>query len=239
MHTTSGSRFAALAVLGLALGCGGSGGFQQSAAREQLTLAPPQVNDSQVREALALKPQLPKPYRLAVYFRELHAESEASTWRWDVARRQTILDLERTLRATGEVAELFPLAAATVTRDDLPAIRLAAARHGADAVLVVSGTDEVKDSANGWALAYLAILPMAFAPGNDLQALFLAHAEMWDVRNEYLYLAAEAESEASQQRPLFWLDSEAAVKAAQLEATQLLATELRERFRQLHAGSVN
>ena len=132
---------------------------------------------------------------------------------------------------------MFAISDATVASDDLPAIRVAAARHGADAVLVVSGADEVKHTGNGWTLAYLAILPMAFAPGNEVDVLFIAHAEMWDVRNEYLYLAAEAESEARQQRPLFFVDSEQATRDAHAEATELLATELGERFRQLHASA--
>src|SRR5690349_5978111 len=55
-----------------------------------------------------------------------------------------------------------------------------------------------------------ALLPLLAAPGTELDVLFSAHAEMWDVRNEYLYLSAEAESEVIQQRPLAWIDREQA-----------------------------
>jgi hypothetical protein len=37
------------------------------------------------------------------------------------------------------------------------------------------------------------IAPALFVPGSEVDTLFLSSASMWDVRNEYLYLTAEAE----------------------------------------------
>jgi hypothetical protein len=235
MTTMTKLSIALSSALVMASACGGSFGAQQPGVREELSLGTPQVDRPEIDQVLALRPQLPKPYRLGVFFRANPAKADDATWRWAAEQKQAILELEPALQASGEVSALFAVGDATMVGWDLPAIRVAAARNGADAVLIVSGADEVKQSSNGWALAYLALLPLLAAPGTELDVLFSAHAEMWDVRNEYLYLSAEAESEVVQQRPLAWIDREQATRGAQVEATELLANELGKRFELLHA----
>ena len=215
--------------------CGGSTGFYQATARDAAASEPPEVNDSEVEAAFALRPQLPKPYRMGVFFRPNPDTAEEPEWRWDPEHKRAILGIAKALRASGEVADVFAIDQATNTGGDLRAIRIAAARHGADAVLVISGGEEVRQSLNGWAASYAALVPLLFAPGSELEVRFSTHAEMWDVRNEYLYLAAEAEEEAHQQRALCWLDQEAAIEQAQKASVKLLAGELEQRFAGLHA----
>ena len=214
--------------------CGGSTGFQQPTVRDPVSTAPA-INESEVAAAFALRPQLPKPYRLGVYFRPNPDTSDEPEWRWDPEHKRAILDIAKSLRASGEVADVFAIDPTTAVTDDLRAIRVAAARHGADAVLVVSGGDEEQQALNGWAVTYAAILPMLFAPGSELDVRFSTHAEMWDVRNEYLYLSASAEEESHQQRALSWIDGEAAIAEAQKGSVKLLAGELEQRFAGLHA----
>lgn len=217
--------------------CGGSTGFYQPAPREPATLAAPTINEDQVRAAFELRPQLPKPYRLGVFFRTPADDSIDAAWRWDAAHKGAVLGFAKAVRGSGEVSEVFAVDRATSSSDDLGAIRIAAARHGADAVLVVSGRDEVRRSSNAWAASYVALLPMLFAPGSELDVTFFAHAEMWDVRNEYLYLSAEAEGEVNQQRALCWVDSRGAIRQAHKQSVKLLVTELEQRFAGLHAGT--
>ncbi|HMJ10176.1 MAG TPA: hypothetical protein VK524_02165 [Polyangiaceae bacterium] len=197
--------------------------------------APPEINESEVAAAFALRPQLPKPYRVGVFFRPNPETADEPQWRWDPKHKRAILGIAKALRASGEVGDVFAIDEATAVSDNLRAIRIAAARHGADAVLVVSGADEVRESLNGWAASYAVLLPMLFAPGSELEVRFTAHAELWDVRNEYLYLSARAEEEAHQQRALCWLDSEGATEQAQAASVKLLAGELEQRFAGLHA----
>ncbi len=80
---------------------------------------------------------------------------------------------------------------------------------------------------------------MLFAPGNDLKLLFTACAELWDVRNGFLYLGAEAESEVHQTRATAWIDRREAVEQARDEALGLLGAELRQRFDNLHRGAAS
>jgi hypothetical protein len=214
--------------------CGGTTGFQQSTARDAVS-APPEINESEVAAAFALRPQLPKPYRVGVFFRPNASSADEPQWRWDPEHKRAVLGIAKALRASGELGDVFAIDEGTAASDDLRAIRIAAARHGADAVLVVSGGDEVRESLNGWAASYAALLPMLFAPGSELEVRFTTHAELWDVRNEYLYLSARAEEEAHQQRALCWLDSEAAIEQAQAASVKLLVGELEQRFAGLHA----
>jgi hypothetical protein len=215
----------------LSAACGTSTSFQQAALREHLAGKAPEINDDEVARALALRPQLPKPFRLGVFFRDAETLGAQPAWRWDLAQKQRVLAATAALRERGEAGDVFMIDDAVVAHDDLPAIRLAAARHGADAVLVVSGIDDARRSENGWAAAYVVIAPVLFAPGSDLRETFMVSAELWDVRNEYLYMAAQAEAESHQRRPLCWIDREEAARAAQLDAVGQLGTELSARFK--------
>lgn len=226
-----------LAACLLLCACGGSTGFHQSTPRDPATLAAPAINEDQVRAAFELRPQLPRPYRLGVFFRTPADDSIDALWRWDAAHKRAVLGFSKAVRKSGEVSDVFAIDAATGANDDLRAIRIAAARHGADAVLVVSGRDEARRSSNGWAASYVALLPLLFAPGSELDVTFFAHAEMWDVRNEYLYLSAQAEGEVNQQRAPCWLDRRGATRQAQKESVNLLVSELEQRFAGLHAGA--
>ena len=217
--------------------CAASSGFQQHTARDTAAQRRPAVNDGRVEQAFALRPQLPKPYRLGIFFREAESTEGTPVWRWEPEHRDAILALEKHLVGKGEVSDVFAIGHGALAGDNLSDIRFAAARHGADAVLIVSGIDEAERSANGWATTYAAVLPIFFAPGNDLDVLFTTQAEMWDVRNEYLYLAAEAEAESHQRRALPYIDVEEAIEQSQAEAVALLAGELKNRFDRLHTAA--
>jgi hypothetical protein len=215
--------------------CGGSGGFSQAQTRELPPQAQPEVNHPDVQRALALRAQLPAPYRLGVYFRG--AGDGDAAWRWEPEHRKAVMAMLGRVSQHQAVTEAFAIARATVAADDLRSIRVAAARHGADAVLVISGHDEVEDGLNAWATTYVALLPMLFVPAGELDVRFMAHAELWDVRNEYLYVAAEAESEAHQTRALPFIDRQEATRSAQDGSLERLGGELERRFAALHAAA--
>lgn len=228
-----------LVVFTLFLGaCAGSVGFEQPAPRAAAaTAGAPVVNNDEVRRAFDLQAQLPKPYRLGVLFRDPpEAGDETSAWRWEVEQRAQLIKALEALEGKGEIDTVVAIARATVVGDDLQAIRVAAARQGVDAVLVVSGSDVVEHGANGWVATYIALLPMLFAPGTEVRVDFTAHAELWDVRNEYLYLAAEAEARAEQARAVPFIDVEEASADARDASLELLIRELEKRFARLHGA---
>jgi hypothetical protein len=71
---------------------------------------------------------------------------------------------------------------------------LAAAKHHADALLVIGGAGQIDRYINGLGWTYALLLPTLFVPGSEADTLFITNASLWDVRNEYLYLSAETEA---------------------------------------------
>lgn len=208
-----------------------SHGFNAVKMREE-SLPPMQITDDSVKDAFKRKPQLPKPFRVGVYFKEprVNRSERGHAWRWTEKDKDSFFALAETICDTGEVADIFPILPEIPGTDELRSLRLAAAQHGADALLVINGAEEVDQTANGWSATYLLVLPMLFAPGNDVEALFTARATLWDVRNEALYLSAEAESLQKSRAPLVRLDVKSTVDKAKEEALLKLRGTLLKRF---------
>jgi len=231
------TRLQPLVLAILVAACGGSAGFQQAAPRMPVSKEPV-TNDDEVKRAFELQAQLPKPYRLGVLFLDTPpGAGEERAWRWEPEHRSQLMKALEAIEGKGEIGTVVSIARAAVVGDDLHAIRVAAARQGVDAVLVVTGSDAVEHALNGWATTYLAVLPMLFAPGTELRVDFTIQAELWDVRNEYLYLAAEAEARAEQARAFPYIDREEASAQAQTESLDLLVHELEKRFAKLHGAT--
>ncbi len=181
-----------LALLIAVSGCS-SKGFNKGRLRQDLASAETrQVSDEEIKKVLDLKPQLPKPFKVGIYF----VENDLRRWdlRWNSEDKENILRLQDELKKTGEVSEVFLINEGVVQGRDLKSIRLAAAHHGADAVLLISAAHQTDKYTNDWALTYLLILPALFVPGTVTDTLFITRAALWDVRNEYLYMAVESES---------------------------------------------
>lgn len=224
-------RFLA-AVLVLLCACG-SRGFDRGLLRREMQIAEqPVVTDADIAAALSRKPQLVEGFRAGIYFRE---PEERQSWRWTAADRERVLDAVSAADGIGEAFLISPL---VVARQDLRSIRLAAAQHGADALIVVAGAADVDVSANGWAVTYLAVAPLLFVPGNDMDALFIARAAMWDVRNEFLYVTADGESARSQTRPAAFTENrKALIDPLRSEAIGQLTQELSRRLQRLAANA--
>lgn len=223
-------------LLGGMTGCASSQGFNRGALRESLETKPV-ITDSQIAQTLALKPQLPKPFKVAVLFREPVRGYEARTWRWTDADKATLAKLADGLKASGEVSDVFVMSHDMLTTPaheaTMKEMRLAAARHGADALLIISGAQQIDSYSNNWGWTYLAIAPMFFVQGTQQDALFLARASLWDVRNEFLYMSAESEAIEKQTAPLAFTDEKVLVSKAKDQAVALLSTEVANQIKGL------
>ena len=179
----------ALLLLGfLQIGCA-SKGFNRGSLQEMLRGDQPKYDDKEIKEAFNKKPNLKKPFRLGIYFKS----SPKSTWRWTEQDKAIFDELTNELKNNGTLSTVFPIMDSLVNEDSLKGIRLVAAKHQADAVLIISGATEVDRYINSWGWTYILILPTLFVPGSEVDTLFMAQASLWDVRNEYLYLTAESE----------------------------------------------
>jgi hypothetical protein len=121
---------------------------------------------------------------------------------------------------------------ATLSGTDLKSLRLAAAQHGADALLVVSGIKDTDSFTNNWGWTYIALVTALFVPASETDVLFMSRAAMWDVRNQYLYMTAEAESLQKQTKPAAFTDERGLTETAKNESVN----KLREEISKMMAG---
>lgn len=197
---TLGYCFALLMLLNSACATG----FNRKALEEQVGTVHAEFDERDIEKAYLKKPNLPKPFRLGVYFKAPASlrtayrprAEPAQDWRWTEDDRKMLTELALDLKKRGLVADVFPLLSSVVAGEDLKSLRLAAAKHQADAVLVISGAADVDRYANNWAVTYVLLAPTLFVPGSQADSLFLSSATLWDVKNEYLYMTAEAEGVA-------------------------------------------
>ncbi|EQA46215.1 putative lipoprotein [Leptospira broomii serovar Hurstbridge str. 5399] len=206
------------------------------------------IDDSEIKKYLSLKPQLKFPFRLGVYI----LDSQSDHYRIDSNNKSTILEAEKTLKLEGILSQMFLITESiydldgsnngsfrnyykerTKTLDNIKKIRILAARYGADAVLVVKPKNAFKKEANFLSMFYLTIVGIWLVPGSYRDSVFSFQGTLWDVRNEYLYLTAESESEKSVTRPLGWVDDDALVKESKEAALKEFYEELMRRFRSL------
>ena len=218
-----------LAILALSLiivtSCSSSKGFKKEELRRELVVGETrQVTDEQIKKVFDLKPQLPKPFKIGVYF----ADNKLKNWdlRWNSEDKETILQLEEELKKTGEVSHMFLINESLVHGHDLKSLRLAAAHHGADALLVISSAHDTDTYSNKLAASYFLILPMILIPGTVIDALFITRAALWDVRNEYLYMAVESESFKRLNIPIANLDADKQLYKAKQDSLQGLKKEI-------------
>ncbi len=177
-----------------AAGCA-SKGFNRGQLDSQMGVTKPTYDDAEIKAAYEKKPNLPSPFKLAVYFKTpKHATYGEPVWRWSEDDKAVLAGVAAELKKEGLVADVFPIvSSATGGSEDLKALRLVAAKHQADALLIVSGAGEIDRYTNHAGYSYLLLLPTLFVRGSEADTLFVTSATMWDVKNEYLYLTAEAE----------------------------------------------
>jgi hypothetical protein len=227
-----------LLVLFLALttSCAGPRGFDRGPLLQGLRPEAPVVTDEEVARVLAARPQLPQRFKVAVAFKPIRPQGRRGlvghTDRWTGTDKDALLTRLVGLVGDGGLAGVIPVVD-DLAGGEVKALRLAAARHGADAVLVVGGAGDVDRYNNGWAGLYVTLVGAFIAPGTEADALFLASATLWDVRNEYLYASAEVEAVEHDRGPLVFIDDTQLLAAARAKAVAALATELERRLRSL------
>ncbi len=209
-------------------------GFDRGAIRESM-YSETVVTDDEIKRVLELKPQIGFPFKLGVYFSEPYFRWYRSN-KWEKDEKDLIwLDQ---LKADGIVSEIIPITALTIQRDGdresfLKAVRLAAARHNTDAVLIIDYNYGVDRYNNYSAFLYLTLIGGYLVPGTHSDSLVIMNAALWDVRNEYLYLTVEVEGDAQKIGPAFILKDEESIQAAKEKAFKEFKDELLKRMRNI------
>ena len=214
-----------LVLIPLLGACAGSRGFDRGALSRELRADTPVVSDEEIARVLGLRPQLAPPFKLGGYFR--------SSQRWTGADKDALLGRLGPLVEAKAISQVIPISDSMIAREDLKSIRLAGARYGADAVLVVNGATQLDRYSNAGSALYWTIIGLFIVPGTSADALFLGSATLWDVRNEYLYASAEAEATEHAVGTPFTVDDDRLRAAARTKGMTALAEEVERRLRAL------
>lgn len=217
-------------------GCATSQGFNRDNLRGQIR-GDVVVSDEDIASALKLKPQLPGQYKLAVYFSQ--PRLGGGGWNYQGASKWTVEDKKRLLAFSDDligkkvISDVIPINDSIIEGTGEKSIRLAAARAGADAVLVIDCVTAIDRYNNVLGATYFLLITPFFIPGTVVDGIFVANASMWDVRNRYLYLSVEAEGTASETRPAFLANENRVIESAKAEAVLALAKDLSERLQKM------
>ena len=215
--------------------CASSRGFDRGSLRGQIS-DQKQVTEEDIKKVLELTPQLPSPFRLGIYFTSPSTGWRyGNTWSWLGQDKDNLLAIGTELKNRGIISDVFVISDYIVEGNDKKAIRLAAARAGADAVIIVNGVCDIDRYNNALGYTYFLLITPFFIPGTEADGLFMANATMWDVRNQYLYLSVEGEGTAKETNPAFFIDEKRIIKSAKSAALTNLKSELSSRIARIGA----
>lgn len=229
-------RFILLVSLPLG-GCAGSQGFDRSTMYDALHPGIGTIAEQNVPAAEAGAPTASLPFRLALYFvqRDFPTPGNIRNAQWVSPDKDALMNGLALLRNEGIVADAFLLADPTIRGRDVQRIRRAAARYGADAVLIVEGVGAVDRYNNGYAAWYATVIGAYFAPGTVSEALFLISGGLWDARTERLYVTQTAEGRSKLVGSAVLLDDGAALAQAKKTALDEFGKRTADELRRLRA----
>lgn len=198
-----------------------------------------QATEEDIQSDFELKSRLPSPLKLAIYFTSSSTNRRyGSTWSWLDEDKDTFLAIGAELKSKGIISDAFVFSDHIAEGGDTKAIRIAAARAGADAVLIVNGAGDIDRYNNALGYTYILLITSLFIPGTQADGLFLANASLWDVRNQYLYLSVEGEGTAKEIKPVLFINEYKIIKSAKSAALAALKTELFSRLERIGANEL-
>jgi rhombotail lipoprotein len=239
------TKLMALLWIGVAsVGCAGV--FDRAAMSEALQEERKLfTDDDDVAKIEQLKPQIKTPFRLAVapliqvtgrYWHEPRGLMEGE--------REEILAWGEKLKKEGVVSEMLMipnmLMDLGVTRSGssyVKAVRVAAARLQADAVLFLRCVTDTDAYANPLALLDMTIVGMFVVPGHHRDALTILEGMIIDNRNQFLYFATSAEGTATATAPLAMFDARDAIAESRRNALRAFGGLLIKDGRRALGGS--
>ena len=190
----------------------------------------PDVNDSDIVKVQSIKPNLTLPCRIAVYL-------PPNVGGHRRAKEKEFIDSwGDTLRKEGIASDMFLMSDLFTTGTSLKELRVAAARHGANLLLVLHGESDVDTYKNPAAIFNLTIVGGFLVPASHCDALVAYQGALVDVSNGFLYASIDAEGEGSIIRPTFLIEDRPAVERAKEKALANFGNELLKRMRNLQAA---
>lgn len=164
-------------------GCA-SHGFNQGYIDKELAVAGLDQTEEDIQRIMDLKPALGQPFALGIYFEDyygIHAKKS----------KGIVLDeltpMLQQFKNAGIIDDFFVINNSTVRESNIKEVRIAAARHHADAVLMIDNYRDSDRYLNPLGVTYLTVIAAYILPGTEVEAIGAVSATLWDTRNEYLY----------------------------------------------------
>ncbi|MBL7666064.1 MAG: hypothetical protein JNM93_13090 [Bacteriovoracaceae bacterium] len=189
-----------------------------------------EFDDKRIESLFNRQKQLKRGFVLAINFQ--HPQDE-SIWFWDKERKEKItkiLDRYVDSKLISKYVEISPTFVERAT--DIWSVREGAARYGAEAVMIVSGSHRRIFNLNSWAWTYVALIPAFFVNGNDYTMFFSHSALIFDTRNEFLYLSAASDKRVNYSGPVSY-NHDDKVKALEKESLIELEETLNEQLKKM------
>jgi hypothetical protein len=188
-----------------------------------------QVLDDDIKQVLALRPQLTFPCRIAVYL------MPEPSFRWTGKDKELVETWGNVLKREGIASDVFLMTDMFATRGgSLKELRVSAAKHGADALFVVQGATQSEHYCNPASILNLTLVGGFIIPASHCDSLFVLQGGLVDVHNGYLYASLETEGEGKIMRPSFTITEKDAIDRAKQQAMDRFGGELLKRLRGLH-----
>src|SRR5262249_49138854 len=147
----------------------------------------------------SLKPQLTFPCKIAVYL----LPGERGSWRWTPQDKELMASWATALKKEGIASDVFMMSELFAPSSGLKELRVAAARHGADALFVIQGASQVDNYLNLASVLDLTVVGGFLVPGSHCDALFVMQGGLVDVGNGFIYASVESEGQGKIVRPTF------------------------------------
>jgi len=217
----------------LLTGCASSQGFDRTAMIEVLHLDATQGQNDQ--PLVNRGPNLSLPFRLGVFFADHHFPNRQSVRKveWLSTDRDLVLRQLAPLQDEQILEDTFVLMDATLRRENIPGIRQAGARYGADLILIVDGAAAIDRYNNVYASLYPTLIGAYLAHGTESHALVMATGSLWDVKSDWHSLIQTVERVSKSVGPAVFVDDTLVMRQAKEAAINALSERVVEQLRHL------
>lgn len=207
-------------------GCA-STGFDQGRISHEMAVAGLEQTEADIQNILDLDPALGSPFVLSIYFEDFYGVQESKTKQLILENLSPMLDQ---LREAGVLADYLVINNSTVQDRTVQAVRVAAARHRADAVLMIDTHRDTNRHLNPLSVTYLTLIGGYIVPGTEVESLGIISGTLWDTRNQYLYATSYSDALTHKRGPAFLLNNEEIEQTAIDTAMAAFVSDLAARF---------
>ena len=213
--------------------CAGSQGFDRAEMQEVLRQTVDLTQQQAVPDAAERPvPKPTAPFRLGLFFthRDFPTRHAIQRAEWLSQDKDVLLRALAPLQDQRILRESLVIADSTVSHSNLTEIRKAAARYGADLLLIVTGVGAVDRYNNRYAWLYPTIIGAYFADGTHSDALYLVRAGLWDVKSGLLLASEETEGHAQTVGPAALVDDRVTIRQAKKMALEHVGARMVEQL---------